>query len=263
MTSLLEIRDLQVDYRSRGTGRAKRTRVINDLNLDVAAGETLGVVGESGSGKSTLANAIVGLVKPAGGNIRFSGQELLGLSRAERKPMRKQIQMVFQNPLLSLSPRRSVARQLEEPLGIHTDLDRAGRQARIDELLASLELSVGIKDRYPHELSGGQAQRIVLARALTVQPSLIIFDEPTSALDVSVQAGVLNLLQRLKAEQGLTYIFITHDLGVARHLADRIAVMRRGEIVELADSETLFRAPTHPYTEELLASSLTEQQETT
>lgn len=259
MTPLLEVKDLIVDYRTRLTGRKKFSRVLDQLNLEVHSGEVFGVVGESGSGKSTLASAIVGLLDPVAGSITYEGTELVGLSRSDRRPIQRKIQMVFQNPLLSLSPRRPIGWQLDEPLRVHTDLDRTNRQARIDELLDQLELSSAIKQRFPHELSGGQAQRVVLARALTVGPSLIIFDEPTSALDASVQAGVLNLLEQLKAERELTYIFITHDLGVVRHLADRIAVMQSGEIVELRPTEELFSHPAHPYTQSLLASSLSVQ----
>ncbi len=257
MNPVIDIRGLQVEYRSRHRGRKLAVRVIDGLDLQVAAGETLGIVGESGSGKSTLAHTIVGLVKPTAGSIRFEGTELIGLRRAARKPTQRRMQMVFQNPLLSLSPRLSIGAQLHEPLQVHTDLDAAARQDRIAEWLDALELSEAITGRYPHELSGGQAQRVVLARAMTLEPSVIVFDEPTSALDVSVQAGVLNLLRRLKAESDLTYVFITHDLGVARHLSDRIAVMRLGEIVELRKTAELFEQPEHSYTQSLLASSLT------
>ena len=177
------------------------------------------------------------------------------LSRRARRPVQRQLQLVFQNPLLSLSPRRRIGWQLHEPLRVHTDLDERARQARIDEVAGRLELSPTLLDRLPHELSGGQAQRAVLARALVLEPRMIAFDEPTSALDVSVQAGVLNLLRELKDERGLTYLFITHDLAVARHLADRIAVMQRGEIVELRTSTDLFADPWHSYTRTLLASS--------
>lgn len=256
-TPLVAVRGLEVEYSRRVGGRRLVNRVIDGLDLEVFRGETLGIVGESGSGKSTLAMTLVGLVEPVGGSISFDGQELVGLRRAARRSAQRQIQLVFQNPLLSLSPRRRIGTQVEEPLRVHTDLDAAARQERVDELIRSLDLSLSVKDQFPHELSGGQAQRIVLARALSVKPSLMLFDEPTSALDVSVQAGVLNLLQQLKVEQDLTYVFITHDLGVARHLSDRIAVMRTGEIVELADTETLFAHPTHEYTQSLLASSLT------
>jgi ABC-type glutathione transport system ATPase component len=256
MSAVIDIRDLHVSYRTRQGGRKTSVQVIDGLNLQVEAGETLGIVGESGSGKSTLAHSLVGLVTPTAGSIMFDGTELVGLKGKKRLPIQRRMQMVFQNPLLSLSPRLSIGAQLHEPLQVHTDLTSAKRQERIATWLDALELSQSVTDRYPHELSGGQAQRVVLARAMTLEPEVMVFDEPTSALDVSVQAGVLNLLRRLKTEANLTYLFITHDLGVARHLSDRIAVMRSGEIVELRDTSALFEQPDHPYTETLLASSL-------
>lgn len=256
MKALVEVRGLTVDYRVRKSGRKRSVRVIDSLDLDVFEGQTLGVVGESGSGKSTLASALIRLVEPEAGSVVFDGTELTELSRTKMREMRAQIQLVFQNPLLSLSPRRAIGKQLEEPLSVHTALDRAERQQRVDEVLESLDLSPAVKSRFPHEMSGGQAQRVVLARALVLRPKLMLFDEPTSALDVSVQAGVMNLLQELRAEYDLTYLFITHDLSVARHLSERIAVMKSGEIVELRPTEELFADPAHPYTQELLASSL-------
>ena len=257
MTPLLSVQGLRVEFPGRRSGRRQPTRAINDLHLEVYTGETLAVVGESGAGKSTLAEAIVGLVSPVAGSIRFDGAEVVGLRGRDRREVRRRIQMVAQNPLLSLSPRRRVADQIEEPLRVHTDLNRRQRRNRIDEMIAALGLSQAVRHRYPHELSGGQAQRVVLARALVLEPSLILFDEPTSALDVSVQAGVLNLLRRLKVDHELTYLFITHDLGVARHLADRIAVMQAGKVVEEQPTNDLFSRPRHPYTRTLLASSLT------
>ena len=253
MNPLLEIQGLQVEHR----GRRRSVRVIEDLDLKVFNSETVAVVGESGAGKSTLAEAVVGLVRPTAGSILFHGRELIGLRGRRGREIRRRVQMVAQNPLLSLSPRRPVAAQIEEPLRVHTSLSRAERKHRANEMLVALGLSSAVHDRYPHELSGGQAQRAVLARALVLEPSMIIFDEPTSALDVSVQAGVLNLLQQLKADRGLTYLFITHDLAVARHIADRIAVMRAGEIMEQQPAEPLFADPRHPYTRILLESSLT------
>ena len=256
MTPLVEIRNLTVEYRGRKAGRRTTVRVIDGLDLDVFEGETLGVVGESGSGKSTLASALIRLVDPVAGSVRLDGVELLALRRKQLREARAQIQLVFQNPLLSLSPRRRIGKQLEEPLLVHTGMGRNERDERIDEILEGLDLTSAVKSRFPHEMSGGQAQRVVLARALTLRPRLILFDEPTSALDVSVQAGVLNLLQRLREEHDLTYVFITHDLAVARHLADRIAVMKSGEILELKATEELFSKPEHHYTQELIESSL-------
>lgn len=252
---LLEVTNLDVDYRSRES-RGQRVRVIDGLNLSIERGETLGLVGESGSGKSTLALAAAGLVPVAAGSIRFDSNELVGLRNRDRREVQRELQLVFQNALLSLSPRRTVEWQLHEPLSVHTSLSESERGSLIAETVDALELSHGLLGRLPHELSGGQAQRVVLARALILQPSLILFDEPTSALDVSVQASVLNLLQRLKAERNLTYLFITHDLGVARHICDRIAVLRHGEIVELRMTSELFDDPQHEYTQSLLSSSL-------
>lgn len=256
MTPLLSITGLCVDYQSRQICARRSATAIRDLNLEVFARETLAVVGESGAGKSTLAESIVGLVRPVAGNIRFDGIELIGLRGLQRRRIQSRIQMVAQNPLLSLSPRMLVATQIEESLKVHTDFNRARRRERIAEIVAALGLSEAVLHRHPHELSGGQAQRAVLARALVLEPSMIIFDEPTSALDVSVQAGVLNLLQEIKAELKLTYLFITHDLGVARHLADRIAVMQHGEVVEVQAPQALFDNPRNPYTRTLVASSL-------
>ena len=257
MTALLSIRGLRVEFSARGGGRRHPITVFDGLDLDVGRGETLAVVGESGAGKSTLAEAVVGLVRPSRGSITYDDTELAGLRGQAGRRARVPIQMVAQNPLLALSPRQPVGAQIEEPLRVHTALSRVQCRQRADEMIASLDLSAAIRHRLPHELSGGQAQRAVLARALVLEPAMVIFDEPTSALDVSVQAGVLNLLQQLKADHGLTYLFITHDLGVARHLADRIAVMRDGEIVEQQPAEALFTNPEHPYTRGLLASSLT------
>lgn len=259
MTPLLSVQGLRVGYTRRASRQRCPNLVINNLDLEVAKGETLAVVGESGAGKSTLAEAVTGLIRPAAGSIRFDGTELVGLRGRRRRRIRQRMQMVAQNPLLALNPRRPVGNQVEEPLLVHTQLKRSARRQSADETLAALDLSPAMRDRRPHELSGGQAQRVVLARALVLEPSMIIFDEPTSSLDVSVQAGVLNLLQQLKADRNLTYLFITHDLGVARHLADRIAVMRFGEIVEQQGTRALFEAPQHPYSRTLLDSSLTVQ----
>ena len=257
MSPLLSIQGLCVGYANRASRHTRSNLVIDDMDIEVFEGETLAVVGESGAGKSTLAEAITGLIQPTDGSIRFDGLELVGLRGRNRRRIRSRMQMVAQNPLLALNPRRPIGNQVEEPLLVHTRLKRAQRRLRTDETMAALDLSPAMRDRLPHELSGGQAQRAVLARALVLEPSMIIFDEPTSSLDVSVQAGVLNLLQQLKADRSLTYLFITHDLGVARHLADRIAVMRFGEIVEKQATRALFEAPQHSYTCSLLGSSLT------
>ncbi len=251
--ALLTIRDLAVNYRGVD---GSMVSVIDGLDLTVQAGETVAIVGESGSGKSTLAAAISGLVRPSRGTIRFGGSELLTMSRRERRATKRDLQLVFQNAHTALSPRRRIGWQLHEPLRVHTELDGAGRHARILEVIRELELADDMLDRYPHELSGGQAQRVVLARAMLLDPSFIIFDEPTSALDVSVQAGVLNALRELKRTRGLTYLFITHDLAVARFISDRIAVLRQGEIVELGVTAEVFDNPQHDYTKGLLGASL-------
>lgn len=253
MTNLVTVQDLTVEYHASGRTAFK---AVDQASFEIAEGATLGIVGESGSGKSTLARTMVGLIKPTTGSLRFDDQELVGLRRRQWRSVRRQVQVVFQNPLLSLSPRIAIGRQFEEPLQVHTELTRAQRTERIDETLDSLDLSPTVKTRFPHEMSGGQAQRVVLARALLLRPRLIIFDEPTSALDVSVQASVLNLLGDLKQEYGLTYMFITHDLAVARHIADRIVVMKSGQIVESQPTPDLFARPQHDYTVELLASSI-------
>ncbi|MDE0654207.1 MAG: ABC transporter ATP-binding protein [bacterium] len=240
---------------ARGAATARIT-AIDGVNLDVLGGETLAVVGESGAGKSTLAQAMVGLTRPDAGSVRFDGAELVGLQGREWRAVRRRIQLVAQNPLLALSPRRRIVAQISEPLQVHTRLNRARRTELVAAMIAAVGLRAEVLDRLPHEISVGEAQLAVLARALILEPSLILFDEPTSALDVSVQAGVLNLLRRLKADNELTYLFITHDLGVALHLADRIAVMRHGRIVEQQPAAALFTAPRHPYTRSLLRSSL-------
>ena len=257
MTPLLSLKRLTVDYPDRRHGRGRRVSAVDGIDLEVLPGEILAVVGESGAGKSTLAQAVIGPLRPTAGSIRFEGTELVGLSDRARRKVRSRIQMVAQNALLSLSPRQRVGSQIEEPLRVHTSLTRAQRHNLADEMIGALGLSKATRDRLPHELSGGQAQRVVLARALVLGPSMILFDEPTSALDVSVQASVLNLLKELKADHDLTYLFITHDLGVARHLADRIVVMRAGKIVEQQPTEALFANPQQPYTNTLLNSSLT------
>ena len=259
---LLELSGVTVEFRRGGRERGAN-RVLDGLDLSVRRGETLALVGESGSGKSTLANAVAGLVPQATGSITFDGIALVDPTgrngRRKRSRTRREVQhrlqMVFQNPLLALSPRKSIRWQLHEPQRIHTARDRTERQCCIDEMIDRLELDGALLDRRPHELSGGQAQRVVLARALLLDPEFIVFDEPTSALDVSVQAAVLDLLAELKSDLGLTYLFITHDLAVACHLADRIAVMRKGVIVELRPTEQLFTNPHDPYTAALLASN--------
>ncbi len=245
---LLDIRDLSVCY----PGGACALRHV-DLRLH--RGEALGVVGESGSGKTTIGRAIVGLAPVTGGTIRYQGRPISHLSPREFLPYRKKIQMVFQDPVNSLNPRLTVEKLVGEALEIHFPaMDRAARRARVADLLVQVGLKAEHLDRYPHEFSGGQRQRIGIARALAVEPELIVCDEPVSALDVSVQAQIINLLQDLQQKLGLAYLFIAHDLAVVEHLSDHVLVMNRGKIVESASSEELYRNPQSEYTRQLLAA---------
>ena len=229
---LLNVQDLSMVYlRKRGLfGRAsQRIRALNGVSFTIAAGETLGVVGESGCGKSTLARCLLRLLHPSSGKILFAGQDLLGLSDEEMRQMRQRMQIVLQNPFSSLNPRLNGFELVTEPLRTHREMARKEMMDRVVSLLAEVGLSAEFLARHPHQLSGGQAQRIALARALALNPEFIILDEPTSALDVSVQAQIINLLIRLQRQRGLTYLFITHDLSVVQHIADRIAVMYLGK----------------------------------
>lgn len=227
---------------------------VNNVSFDVYEGETFSIVGESGCGKSTTGRLINHLMNPDSGEIWFQGKEISRISQDEMRPIRKDMQMIFQDPAGSLNPRMKVAELIEEPLLIHTDLDEAGRMKIVNELLGIVGLSAKHAQRYPHEFSGGQKQRVGIARALTVNPKLVIADEPISALDVSIQAQVLNLLNRLQQEYKLTYVFISHDLSVVEMISDRIAVMYLGFVVETAPKELLYKTPMHPYTEALLSA---------
>ncbi len=256
---LLEVRDLVKRFPlTRGVlfqRRVGAVEAVAGVSFELAAGETLGLVGESGCGKSTTARLLTRLLEPTAGEIRFQGQDLATLRGAGLKAARRQLQIVFQDPHSSLNPRRTVGAILAEPFAIHgLHRDRAARRRAVDELLERVELSPRHAARYPHQLSGGQRQRVGVARALALGPRVLIADEPVSALDVSVQAQILALLRRLQRELGLALLLISHDLAVVRHMADRVAVMRAGRIVELAPAEELYAAPQHPYTRELLAA---------
>jgi oligopeptide/dipeptide ABC transporter ATP-binding protein len=247
---LLEASDVRVHYPS----PAGPVRAVDGVSLTIHRGETLALVGESGSGKSTLARALVGLEAPSSGHITFAGQRLEPLPASSRRALATKIQMVFQDPDASLSPRRTIRDTVGEPLDLHEHLGREERERRIERLLGEVGLDPALGARYPHELSGGQKQRVCIARAIAVRPELLVCDEAVSSLDVSVQAQILKLLGELRRATSLSYLFITHDLRVVRHIADRVAVMYLGEIVEVAPVRDLYEAPQHPYTRVLLAS---------
>ena len=243
---LLEVEDLHVHFRSK---RTKRTvRAVDGVSLAIARGETVGLVGESGCGKTTLSRAILGVVRPTSGSVKLRGTEMFGLSRRQWRPHRPLIQAVFQDPFSSLDPRMTVHDLVAEPLRINRRYDRS----RVDELLDSVGLSPQMGTRYPASFSGGQRQRIGIARALALDPEILILDEPVSALDVSIQAQVMNLLKRLQKDLGLTYLFISHDLAVVRHMSSTVAVMYLGRIVEYGTRDQIFSDPQHPYTQSLL-----------
>jgi len=256
--TIIEVRELKKHYPVKSSFSFKRTRqsvkAVDGVTFQVQRGETLGIVGESGCGKSTLARLLNRLILPTEGEIKFKGEALAAMDKEAIRSFRKSVQMVFQNPYASLNPRRKVGQLIEEPLVIHKAGDKEFRKKRVRELLEIVGLNPRHAGRYPHEFSGGQRQRINIARALALQPEVIICDEPVSALDVSIQAQVLNLLKELQATFGLTYVFISHDLNVVRYFCDRIAVMYLGKIVEIGSWEEIYNNPRHPYTKALLSA---------
>src|SRR5262245_21680714 len=255
---LLEVRDLVKHFEIRGGvlgGTRGVVRAVDGVSFAIRRGETLGLVGESGCGKTTIGRCILRLERPTSGAVLFEGRDLAALSEADLRAARRRMQVIFQDPYSSLNPRMTVGQIIGEPLAVHRLVaGRAPRVARVRELLRHVGLLPGHARRYPHELSGGQRQRVGIARALAMEPDLIVCDEPVSALDVSIQAQIINLLEDLQARLGLTYLFVAHDLSVVRHISDRVAVMYLGRIVELADRQALYDAPVHPYTRALLSA---------
>jgi oligopeptide/dipeptide ABC transporter ATP-binding protein len=252
---LVRVRGLVKEFHIAGAqARSRVVRAVAGVDLDIMPGEVMAIVGESGSGKTTVARCILRLLEPTAGTIEFEGADIARARGATLHDLRRQMQLVFQDPIGSLDPRMSVRDQVAEPLRTHLDLAGSEVDAQVLDLLQDVGLARLHLPRRPHELSGGQCQRVAIARALALRPRLVILDEPTSALDVSVQAQILNLLMELRRSHGLTYLFISHDLGVVRHVSDRIAVMYLGRLVEQGPAEEIFAAPRHPYTQALLAA---------
>jgi oligopeptide/dipeptide ABC transporter ATP-binding protein len=256
-TPLLDVVELVKDFglrRSSWRSAPGRVQAVSGVSFSIDRGEALSIVGESGCGKSTTARCVTRLIEPSSGSVKFDGVELTTLGRDELRSARRRFQMVFQDPHASLNPRMTVGDIVAEPMLVH-GVDAEQRRRRVDELLDIVQLGSGAAERHPHQFSGGQRQRIGIARALALEPDLVVLDEPVSALDVSIQAEIIRLLQRLRDELGLAYLFIAHDLSVVRHLSDRVAVMYLGKIVEVADVAGLFQRPAHPYTMALLSAA--------
>ncbi|SME99187.1 oligopeptide/dipeptide ABC transporter, ATP-binding protein, C-terminal domain-containing protein [Xaviernesmea oryzae] len=256
MTALIEASDLVRIYQIRRGlfGRPHPVRAVDEISLAVNPGETLGIVGESGSGKSTLGRMLLGIDTAQGGEVRFEGKPMPPLRTPEWRALRAKMQLIYQDPLAALDRRLTIAAQVGEPLEIHKIIPKQHQAARVAELMAAVGLRPDQAEHYPHELSGGQRQRAVIARALAARPKLLVCDEPVSALDVSIQAQVVNMLRDLQAENGIAMVFISHDLKVVRNIADRVAVMYLGRIVEEASSDVIFQSPQHPYTKALVSS---------
>jgi oligopeptide/dipeptide ABC transporter ATP-binding protein len=254
---LIEARDVRIHFPIKGGLMGRQVgavHAVNDVRLAVYPGETLGLVGESGSGKTTLGRALLRLIKPTSGTILFEGKDITRFSQRRVRPLRQDMQMIFQDPYGSLDPRMTVFQLVSEPLVNFGKGNRREQRYLVAELLRTVGLDPGHINRYPHEFSGGQRQRVGIARALALRPKFIIADEPVSALDVSIQAQILNLLEQLQHEFNLTYVFIAHNLSVVRHISDRVAVMYLGHVVELAASDTLYAGPLHPYTQALMSA---------
>ena len=251
---LVESRGLSVHY-SRWVGSRRRTvYALDDFNITVAPGETVGLVGESGCGKSTAGRALLGAVKPTAGQVFFNGEDVTDLSRQRWRAMRKQVQMIFQDPYSALNPKLKVRESIAEPFLVHTRMRGSELAGAVDELLEMVGMTASAADKYPHAFSGGQRQRIVIARALALRPRFVVADEATAALDVSIQAQIVNLLVDLKASVGLSYLFISHNLAVVRHISDRVAIMYLGHLMEVGSHHDIYENPTHPYSQALLSA---------
>ncbi|MBU8539360.1 ABC transporter ATP-binding protein [Falsiroseomonas tokyonensis] len=253
MTPILQVENLQKHFPAQG---GRTVHAVNGVSFSINPGETLGVVGESGSGKSTIGRAVIRLLKPTAGRIRFQGRDITTLPESACRPLRAEMQMVFQDPWSALNPRIRIGELIAEPLLLHTKLSRSERRDRAEQLARRVRLTTELLTRYPSELSGGQLQRVCIARAIATQPKLIVLDEPTSSLDLSVRAGILELLAELKAETGVAMMFISHDLGTVKLISDRIMVLYLGGVVEYAPAAKVFADPAHPYSQALISAHL-------